>query len=77
MCLSVTALAGATRALRPKLRYQKKALDARNKLKDGIELKFRQFVAHREYFSRRLWVKDVTSRPKMLQQDFWWVKRCF
>ena len=39
VCLSVTALAGATRTLRPQLRYQKKALDARIKIKDGIELK--------------------------------------
>ena len=31
VCLSVTALAGATRTLRPQLRYQKKALDARIK----------------------------------------------
>ena len=38
MCLSVTALAGATRTLRPQLWYQKKALDARIKT-DGIELK--------------------------------------
>ena len=31
VCLSVTVLAGATRTLRPQLRYQKKALDARIK----------------------------------------------
>ena len=41
VCLSVTALAGATRTLRPLIiRYQKKALDARIKIKGGIELKF-------------------------------------
>ena len=40
MCLSVSALAGATRTLRPQLRYQKKALDARIKQTVGIELKF-------------------------------------
>ena len=40
VCLSVAALAGATRTLRPQLRYQKKALDARIKIKDGIKLKF-------------------------------------
>ena len=34
--LSVTALAGATRTLRPQLRYQKKALNARIKITDGI-----------------------------------------
>ena len=39
VCLSVTALAGATRTLRPQLRYQKKALDTRIKLNLGIELK--------------------------------------
>ena len=33
LCVSVTALAGATRTLRPQLRYQKKALDARINLK--------------------------------------------
>ena len=40
VCLSVTALAGATPTLRPQLRYQKKALDARIKIKAEIELKF-------------------------------------
>ena len=40
VCLSDTALADATRTLRPQLRYQKKALDARIKIKDGIKLKF-------------------------------------
>ena len=40
VCLSDTALAGATRTLRPQLRYQKKALDARIKLKYGMELTF-------------------------------------
>ena len=40
VCVSVTALAGATRTLFPQSRCQKKALDARIKMKDGIELKF-------------------------------------
>ena len=39
VCVSVTALVGATRTLRPQLRYQKKALDARIKINIGIELK--------------------------------------
>ena len=38
VCLSVTALAGASRALRPQVRYQPKALDARNKTNVGISL---------------------------------------
>ena len=38
VCVSVTALAGATRTLQPQLRYQKKALDTRINLKNGIEL---------------------------------------
>ena len=51
---------------------------------NGIELKLlsskvMSTVAHREYFSRRLWVKGVTIRPQTLQKDFWWIKRvlCF
>ena len=84
LCLSVTALAGATRTLRPQLRYQKKALDARIKYTVGIELKFLSskvmtglFVAHREYFSRRFGQQLDTRRLQTLQQDFWRVKRCF
>ena len=51
MCLSVTALAGATRTLCPQLSYQKKALDIRIKINVGIELKMLSskvmtFVAH-------------------------------
>ena len=38
MCLSVTSLACASRALRPQVRYQPKALDARNKTNVGISL---------------------------------------
>ena len=38
VCLSVTSLAGASRALRPQVRYQPKALDARNKTNVGISL---------------------------------------
>ena len=38
VCLSVTALAGTSRALRPQVRYQPKALDARNKKNVGISL---------------------------------------
>ena len=40
VCLSDTALAGAKRTLRPQLRYQNKALDARIKLIYVIELTF-------------------------------------
>ena len=39
MCVSVTALASATNALKAKVRYQQKALDAGNKIKVGMELK--------------------------------------
>jgi len=39
VCVSVTALASATNALRAKVRYQQKALDAGNKINVGIELK--------------------------------------
>jgi len=39
VCVSVTALASATNALKAKIRYQQKALDAGNKLNVGIELK--------------------------------------
>ena len=81
VCLSVTALAGATRTLRPQLRYQKKALDARIKYAVGIELKFLSSkvmtVAHREYFSRRFGQQLDTRRLQTLQKDFWRVKRCF
>ena len=38
MCVSVTALASATNALKAKVRYQQKALDAGNKINVGIEL---------------------------------------
>ena len=40
VCVSVTALASATNALKAKVRYQQKALDAGNKINVGIELKF-------------------------------------
>ena len=60
--MSVTALAGATRTLRPQLRYQKKALDARINLKNRIELKLLSSKVM-TVCSRRLWVKGVTSRP--------------
>ena len=36
--MSVTALASATNALKAKVRYQQKALDAGNKVNVGIEL---------------------------------------
>jgi len=39
VCLSVTALASATNALKAKVRYKQKALDAGNKINVGIELK--------------------------------------
>ena len=39
VCVSVTALASATNALKAKVRYQQKALDAGNKISVGIELK--------------------------------------
>ena len=41
VCVSVTTLASATNALKAKVRYQQKALDARagNKINVGIELK--------------------------------------
>ena len=39
VCVSVTALASATNALKAKVRYQRKALDAGNKINVGIELK--------------------------------------
>ena len=55
VCVSVTALAGATRTLRPQLRYQKKALDARINLKNGIELKLLS-----------LKVMTVCSSPRIL-----------
>ena len=38
VCLSDTSLACASRALRPQVRYQPKALDARNKTNVGISL---------------------------------------
>jgi len=37
--VSVTALASATNALKAKVRYQQKVLDAGNKINVGIELK--------------------------------------
>jgi len=39
VCVSVTALASATNALKAKVRYQHKALDAGSKINVGIELK--------------------------------------
>jgi len=39
VCVSVTGLASATNALKAKVRYQQKALDAGNKIDVGIELK--------------------------------------
>jgi len=39
VCVSVTTVASATNALKAKVRYQQKALDARNKINVGIELK--------------------------------------
>ena len=39
VCESVTALTSATNALKTKVRYQQKALDAGNKINVGIELK--------------------------------------
>jgi len=39
VCVSVTNLASTTNALKAKVRYQQKALDAGNKLNVGIELK--------------------------------------
>ena len=38
VCVSVTALASVMNALKAKVRYQQKALDAGNKLNVGIEL---------------------------------------
>jgi len=39
ICVSVTTLVSATNALKAKVRYQQKALDAGNKINVGIELK--------------------------------------
>jgi len=39
ICVSVTALVSATNALKAKVRYQQKALDAGNIINIGIELK--------------------------------------
>ena len=39
VCVSVTTLASATNALKAKVRYQQKALDAGNKINVGIALK--------------------------------------
>ena len=39
VCVSVTTLASATKALKAIVRYQQKALDAGNKINVGIELK--------------------------------------
>ena len=39
MCVSVTALTGITSPLKAKVKSQQKALDERNKLNVGIELK--------------------------------------
>jgi len=39
MCVSVTALVSAMNALKAKVRYQQKALNAGNKINIGIELK--------------------------------------
>jgi len=39
VCVSVTALASDTNALKAKVRYQQKALEAGNKINIGIELK--------------------------------------
>ena len=39
VCVCVTALASATNALKAKVRYQQKALDAGNKINVGIALK--------------------------------------
>ena len=38
VCVSVTALVSTTNALKAKVRYQQKALDAGNKINVGIEL---------------------------------------
>ena len=38
VCVSVTALVSATNALKAKVRYQQKALDAGNKINVGFEL---------------------------------------
>jgi len=39
VCVSVTALVSAMNALKAKVRYQQKALNAGNKINVGIELK--------------------------------------
>jgi len=39
VCVSVSALVSAMNALKAKVRYQQKALDAGNKINIGIELK--------------------------------------
>jgi len=39
VCVSVTALAGATSPLQAKIRHQQKALNVRNKMNVGLELK--------------------------------------
>ena len=89
VCVSVvTDLAGAiyTRTLRPQLRYQKKALDTRIKQTYiGIELKIGSpkvmtltiSSSPRKLLGGAFDLKCATSRPLLLLQDYWRVKRCF
>jgi len=76
--VSVTALASTTYALKAKVRYQQKALDAGNKMNIGIELKILDskvmtvtcILAYHEIFTWRLWQEiDASSSLALLEED--------
>ena len=70
VCVSVTALAGATSPLKAKVRYQQKAHDIGNKTNLGIELK----ILSSKFMT-------VVSLPftrcfKATEEGYWYIKRC-
>ena len=74
VCVSVTALASATNALKAKVRYQQKALDAGNIINVGIELKILgskviELLAYHEIFTWCLRQEIDTSRSIVLLEE--------
>jgi len=68
-------------ALKAKVRYQQKALDAGNKINVGMELKIlgskvMTVIAYHEIFTWCLRQEVDASRSLVLLEDNWYVKRC-
>ena len=82
VCVSVTTLASATNALKVKVRYQQKVLDAGNKINVGIELKILGSkvmtvisLPWNLYLALRQEI-DVSRSLVLLEEYHWYVKRC-